>query len=142
VVVASSDTLVCAGRARNLAIMFSGYTITTDFFVLPVAACPVVLGIQLLKTLGPVEIDFQDLTIGFRLADSSHKLHGLKRCSLEDQKRSRVTGVQAKKSYPVFRLADKASLRGVDCYVSNPSPVSAVQGKPIHRKEGHAHALE
>ncbi|KAJ0855790.1 putative retrotransposon gag domain, aspartic peptidase domain superfamily [Helianthus annuus] len=112
VVVANEDTLVCAGRVRNLSIKFSGYTVTTDLFVLPVAAYPIVLGIQWLKTLGPVKIDFQDLTIGFRIGDSSHKLYGLKRSGLAELESKRVAEVPTKKQYPVFCLADKAKVRG------------------------------
>lgn len=97
VVVANSETLVCAGRVQNLTIVFSGYTVTTYFFVLPVAACPIVLGIQWLKTLGPIEFDFQNLTLGFRIAGSSHKLHGLKRSSLGELKSIRATEMQPKK---------------------------------------------
>ena len=64
VVVANRDKLACVGRVRGLTIIIQGYTITTDFFVLPIAACPIVLGVQWLKTLGPFEIDFQNLTVG------------------------------------------------------------------------------
>ncbi|KAJ0623068.1 putative retrotransposon gag domain, aspartic peptidase domain superfamily [Helianthus annuus] len=133
VVVANSDTLVCVGRVRNLTIMFSGYTVTTDFLVLPVAACPLVLGIHWLKTLGPVEIDFENLTIGFHLAGSSHKLYGLKRAGLNELQHNRVTGVRAKKPYPVFRLEDKASVRGVDCYV--PGPFRKKSNDDIHESK-------
>lgn len=64
VVVANNDTLVCTGVVHNLMFMFSGYIVTTDFFVLPVATCPIILGIHWLKTLGPIEIDFQYLQLG------------------------------------------------------------------------------
>lgn len=118
VVIANSDTLICSGQVRDLTIKFSGYTITTDFFILPVVAYPIVLGIQWLKTLGPVKVDFKDLTIEFRVTDVSHKLYGLKRSSLDERKPDRFAELQPKKPYPIFRLADKARLRGVDCYVS------------------------
>jgi hypothetical protein len=94
VVVANQETLVCTGRVRNLTIAIHGYTIATDFFVLPTAACPAILGIQWLKTLGPVEIDFKNLTIGFRLAGSSHKLHGMKGSELHALKSNQFMGVQ------------------------------------------------
>lgn len=78
VVVANREKLACVGRIRGLKILIQGYTITTDFFVLPIAACPIVLGVQRLKTLGPIEIDFQNFTLGFRHGGSTHKLQGLK----------------------------------------------------------------
>nr|GEW21989.1 retrotransposable element Tf2 [Tanacetum cinerariifolium] len=79
VVVCNREKMVCTGRVKDLTIVIQGYTIATDFFVLPMAACPILLGVQWLKTLGPVEIDFEKLTLGFRLAGSSHILQGLKR---------------------------------------------------------------
>nr|GFA68787.1 hypothetical protein [Tanacetum cinerariifolium] len=50
--------------------------------VLPVAAYPIVLGVQWLKTLGPIEFDFNKLTMGFHIAGSHHKLQGLKASEL------------------------------------------------------------
>lgn len=82
VVVANREKLTCKSRVKGLTIVIQGYTISTDFFVLPVAACPIVLGVQWLKTLGLVEIDFQNLTLGFHLGGSYHKLQGLKRGDL------------------------------------------------------------
>ncbi|GJV84972.1 transposon ty3-G gag-pol polyprotein [Tanacetum coccineum] len=93
VVVANKEKLTCVSRVRNLTLTIQGYTITTDFFVLPVAACPIVLGVQWLKTLGPVEIDFENLTLGFRLAGSSHKLQGLKGTDLRVLKSSELMGI-------------------------------------------------
>nr|GEU62734.1 hypothetical protein [Tanacetum cinerariifolium] len=43
-----------------------------------ISACPIMLRVQWLKTLEPVEMDYEQLTIGFRLVGSSHKLRGLK----------------------------------------------------------------
>ncbi|GKD06109.1 transposon ty3-G gag-pol polyprotein [Tanacetum coccineum] len=79
---------------HNLTIVIQGYVVSTDFFVLPVAACPIVLGVQWLKTLAPVEIDYEQLTIRFRLAGSSHKLRGLKGLELAALKAHELMGIQ------------------------------------------------
>jgi len=94
VVVANHDKLACVGRVRGLTIIIQGYTITTDFFVLPIAACPIVLGVQWLKTLGPIEIDFQNLTLGFHHAGSTHKLQGLQGSDLTALKANELMGIQ------------------------------------------------
>ncbi|GJZ88094.1 transposon ty3-G gag-pol polyprotein [Tanacetum coccineum] len=93
VVVANREHVSCTGRVRNLTITIQGYVISTDFFVLPVAACPIVLGVQWLKTLGPVEIDYNQLTIGFNMAGSSHKLQGLKGSDLAALKAHELMGI-------------------------------------------------
>jgi len=56
-----------------------GITITTDYYVLPVVACQVVLGVQWLETLGPVETDYKKLTMTFKIDGVRHTLQGLGR---------------------------------------------------------------
>ncbi|KAJ0668240.1 putative nucleotidyltransferase, Ribonuclease H [Helianthus annuus] len=94
VVVANRERLSCPGRIKDLSIVIQGYTITADFWVLPVAACPVVLGVQWLKTLGPVEIDYQNLTLGFKLAGATHILQGIKSSELKVIPATELMGLQ------------------------------------------------
>nr|GEV50805.1 transposon Ty3-G Gag-Pol polyprotein [Tanacetum cinerariifolium] len=93
VVVANREKLVCTGRVRNLSLMVQGYVISTDFFVLPVVTCPIVLGVQWLKTLGPIEFDFNNLTMEFHIAGSHHKLKGLKASELSALKSHELMGI-------------------------------------------------
>ena len=58
VVVANKEKIECAGLCKGLAIVIQGCPIVANFYVLPVAACPMVLGIQWLATLGSVEMDY------------------------------------------------------------------------------------
>ncbi|KAA8550293.1 hypothetical protein F0562_001977 [Nyssa sinensis] len=44
-----------------------------------IESCQVVLGIQWLETLGPIEMDYKRLTMTFQVGEISHTLHGLKR---------------------------------------------------------------
>nr|GEV32001.1 transposon Ty3-G Gag-Pol polyprotein [Tanacetum cinerariifolium] len=93
VVVANRDKLACTGRVRNLSLVVQGCVISIDFFVLLVAACPIVLGVQWLKTLGPIEFDFNNLTMGFHIAGSHHKLQGLKASELSALKSHELKGI-------------------------------------------------
>nr|GEU40478.1 transposon Ty3-G Gag-Pol polyprotein [Tanacetum cinerariifolium] len=80
------QTLRMPGKIKNkdvVVLIDGGYRILTDFWVLPVSACLVVLGVQWLQTLGPVEIDYQKLTFGFKLAGVTHTLQGLKATELQ-----------------------------------------------------------
>ncbi|GKF29980.1 transposon ty3-G gag-pol polyprotein [Tanacetum coccineum] len=74
VIVGNREKVLCPGRVKERSLIIQGYTISTDFWVLPVAACSVVLGVQWLKTLGLVEIDYEKLTMGFKLAGATHTL--------------------------------------------------------------------
>lgn len=42
-----------------------GCPITADYYILPVAACPLVLGMLWLATLGPIKADYAQLTMSF-----------------------------------------------------------------------------
>nr|GEV84299.1 peroxidase 64 [Tanacetum cinerariifolium] len=93
VVVANREKLACTRRVRNLSFVVQGCVISTDFFVLPVAACPNVLGVQWLKTLGPIEFDFNNLAMGFHITGSHHKLQGLKESKLSSLKSHELMGI-------------------------------------------------
>ncbi|KAJ0436024.1 putative nucleotidyltransferase, Ribonuclease H [Helianthus annuus] len=94
VIVGNRDKVLCPGRVKNLSLIIQGYTISADFWVLPVAACPVVLGIQWLKTLGPVETDYKNLTLGFTLSGARHTLQGLKATELQALPTSEFVALQ------------------------------------------------
>jgi hypothetical protein len=66
VTVANEAKIDCTGLCPSLTIMIQGQLITADYFILPVAACPVVLGVQWLVTLGPMETDYKRLTMSFK----------------------------------------------------------------------------
>nr|GEV17196.1 protein kinase-like domain, phloem protein 2-like protein [Tanacetum cinerariifolium] len=83
VIVGNREKELCPSRVKELSLVIQGFTILTDFWVLPVSACPVVLGVQWLKTLGPMEINYQKLTFRFKLAGATHTLQGLKATELQ-----------------------------------------------------------
>ena len=65
VMVANHQQVNCFGRCLALTLIVQGYEITADYFVLPEASCQAVLGVQWLETLGPIESNYKDLTMGF-----------------------------------------------------------------------------
>ena len=81
VVVANKEMIECTGQCQGLTLIIQGTPITADYYVLPVAACQAVLGVQWLETLGPIEMDYKRLTMSFRVKEKTHTLHGLGRIS-------------------------------------------------------------
>ncbi|XP_057481136.1 uncharacterized protein LOC130768158 [Actinidia eriantha] len=79
VVVANKERIECTGQCQGLTLIIQGTPITADYYVLPVAACQAVLGVQWLETLGPIEMDYKRLTMSFRVKGKTHTLHGLGR---------------------------------------------------------------
>ena len=83
VVVVNREKIECAGQCQGLTLTLTltiqGVPITADYYVLPAAACQVVLGVQWLETLVPIEMDYKRLTMTFQVGAISHTFHGLKR---------------------------------------------------------------
>ncbi|KAJ8622222.1 hypothetical protein MRB53_030751 [Persea americana] len=65
VMVGNRETISCSGRCLSLTLGIQNQHVQPDFYVLPVAACPIVLGVQWLETLRPVEMDYKNLTMRF-----------------------------------------------------------------------------
>ncbi|KAF8389533.1 hypothetical protein HHK36_024048 [Tetracentron sinense] len=78
VMVANGDKLASKGKCTNLTIKFQNMEITTDFFVLPLGGCDVVLGAYWLRTLGPILWDFSRLQMQFTYKGEYCTLKGMK----------------------------------------------------------------
>ena len=72
VMVANKEKVECVGLCQALTINIQGTLITADLYILPVAACPLVLGVQWLAILGPIETDYSKLTMMFKQGGMTH----------------------------------------------------------------------
>lgn len=88
------EKIECAGQFRALTVTIQGHSITTDYYVLPVAACQLVLGVQWLETLGPVETDYKKLTMNFKVEGISHTFQGLGRTDIAALTDKEFNGLQ------------------------------------------------
>ena len=79
---ANCDKIECEGMCLALPLVIQGYHIKADFYILPMAACQVVLGVQWLETLGHIETDYWQLTISFKEGQTTQTLHGIKQPGL------------------------------------------------------------
>ncbi|KAJ8751836.1 hypothetical protein K2173_026032 [Erythroxylum novogranatense] len=83
VMIANKDRVDCAGICRGMKLLVHDCWIAADFFVLPSAACSVVLGVQWLANLGPIETDYGKLTLAFNLNSKRYTFQGLQQRELE-----------------------------------------------------------
>jgi hypothetical protein len=58
----------------NIHIQLVGFAFVSNFYVIPLAGCDMVLGIQWLVTLGSITWNFKDLTMEFMMAKKIIKL--------------------------------------------------------------------
>ena len=94
VMVANREKIECVGQCRSLILTIQGYSVTADYYILPVAACQLVLGVQWLETLGPIEMDYKQLTMNFKMEGTSHTFQGLGRTGIEALSNKESNGLQ------------------------------------------------
>ena len=78
VTVANGEVVKVLEICKGLTWEVQGLQQQTDFFVLPLQGCDLVLGVQWLKTLGPIIWNFHTLTMQFRVDEVDVNLKGLK----------------------------------------------------------------
>jgi hypothetical protein len=85
--VANGQTIRSPGKSSDLCLKIQGTLFRVDLYILPLAGCDMVLGIQWLRLLGPILWDFDQLTMEFQFDDVKCCLKGLQQgphLSLED----------------------------------------------------------
>jgi hypothetical protein len=73
--IANGQQISSPGKCEALSVKVQGNVFQVDLYILPLAGCDVVLGIQWLRLLGPILWNFDDLTMVFQW--------GTRRCSLK-----------------------------------------------------------
>jgi len=75
--VANGQIIHTKGVCEGLNVHMQGNSFVTDFYILPLGGCDMVLGIQWLQTLGPIVWNFSALTMEFTLFKKAILLKGL-----------------------------------------------------------------
>ncbi|KAJ8759923.1 hypothetical protein K2173_010069 [Erythroxylum novogranatense] len=83
VMVANKEKITCSGKCSAVTLNIQGFQTQVDFYILPVAACSLVLGVQWLSTLGPIETDYKNLTMTVKQGNLPYTFHGIKGGNLE-----------------------------------------------------------
>ena len=78
VLIANECTMKCGGRCENVKFQMGDYHLKTCMFAIDMGGCDIVLGVEWLRTLMPITMDFQDLYIWFVKDSHSYLLQGIK----------------------------------------------------------------
>jgi len=76
--IANGQEVASPERSKEVEVKLQGVIFQIDLFILPLARCDVVLGIQWLQTLGPIFLDFSALTMHFSLGKIPCTIQGLR----------------------------------------------------------------
>jgi hypothetical protein len=88
VTVANGEEMLSEGKCTDVCLKLQGNTFCSEFFVLTLGGCDVVLGVQWLRTLGPIVWDFLQLTMSFSWRGVSVLLRGLQPTALSLEENS------------------------------------------------------
>jgi hypothetical protein len=75
--VANGHKVFSPGSCKAVSIKLQGFSFQTDLFILSLAGCDMVLGIQWLQTLGPMLWDFAALKMQFSFQGQQYVLQGI-----------------------------------------------------------------
>jgi hypothetical protein len=63
IMIANGGSMKCGGRNENVHLQIGDYHLKSHMFAIDMGSCDIVLGVDWLRTLGPILMDFQNLTM-------------------------------------------------------------------------------
>ncbi|KAK6248100.1 hypothetical protein QUC31_019665 [Theobroma cacao] len=78
VVVANGERIRSLGRCEGMLLQLGNHTFFVDLYVLTLSSFDVILGVNWLKTLGPILWDFTDMWMSFTKLGKQIELYGIK----------------------------------------------------------------
>jgi hypothetical protein len=81
--IANGGSMKCGGRCENVHFQIGDYHLKSHMFAIDMGGCDIVLGADWLRTLGPILMDFKDLTMQFDQEGHQYKFQGITTGSLE-----------------------------------------------------------
>jgi hypothetical protein len=83
IMIANGGSMKCGGRCENVRLQISDCHLKSHMFAIDMGDCDIVLGADWLRTLGPILMDFKDLTMQFDQEGHQYKFQGITVGSLE-----------------------------------------------------------
>jgi predicted aspartyl protease len=121
VLVGNGEELQCTTICPNVSLFLGPHAFTVDLFVIPLSGAELVLGVQWLKTLGPILTNYEKLTMSFTKDGQQIELQGVPKPIPEEAN--------------IHQLQRLLSTDALDTYfhlqLISPSPISS-PSTPIH----------
>jgi hypothetical protein len=76
VLVGNGEQLGCTSMCPKVSLFMGSHEFLVDLYILPLSGAELVLGVQWLKTLGPIVTDYEQLTMSFSKNGTTIKLSG------------------------------------------------------------------
>jgi hypothetical protein len=83
IMIVNGGSMKCGGRCENVCLQIGEYHLKSHIFSINMGGCDIVLGAKWLRTLGPILMDFKELTMQFDQEGQQYKFQGIIVDSLE-----------------------------------------------------------
>jgi hypothetical protein len=77
IMIANGGSMKCGGHCENVRLQIGDYHLKSHMFSIDMGGCDIVLGADWLRTLGPILMDFKDLTMQFDQEGHQYKFQGI-----------------------------------------------------------------
>jgi hypothetical protein len=75
--ITNGGSMKCGGRCENVCLQIGDYHLKSHMFSIDMGGCDIVLGADWLRTLGPILMDFKELTMQFDQEGQKYKFQGI-----------------------------------------------------------------
>jgi hypothetical protein len=77
IMISNGGSMKCGGCCENVHLHIGDYHLKSHMFSIDMGSCDIVLGADWLRTLGPILMDFKELTIQFNQEGHQYKFQGI-----------------------------------------------------------------
>jgi hypothetical protein len=77
IMIANGGSMKCGGWCENIRLQIGHYRLKSHMFAISMGGCDIVLGVEWLRTLGPILMDFKELTMPFQQEGQKYRFQGL-----------------------------------------------------------------
>ena len=81
--IVNGGSMKCGGRCENVCLQIGDYHLKSHMFSIDMGSCDIMLGVDWLRNLGPILMDFKALTMQFNQEGHQYKFQGITVGSLE-----------------------------------------------------------
>jgi hypothetical protein len=77
IMITNGGSMKCGGRCENVCLQIGEYHLKSHMFAIDMGGCDIVLCAEWIKTLGPILMDFKELTMQFDQEDHQYNFQGI-----------------------------------------------------------------
>jgi hypothetical protein len=77
IMISNGRSMKCGGCCENVCLQIGQYHMKSHMFSIDMGGCDIVLGVEWLRTLGPILMDFKELTMQFNQEGQQYKFQGI-----------------------------------------------------------------